>query len=188
MQRVIIATITGLLAVTLAGTTFAQAPTATAPSPQARRHAVLKALDLTADQKAQVKAILQQARTEAQSATDMQARHLIRQAAFQKIRETVLTDQQRTKMAQLHRAQMRRAMFGQLNLTVDQKAQVKSIMQQARAAAQGATDVNAKHQIWKDAFAKVKDTVLTDQQRTHLAELQAQRAAHAPCSKPAANL
>jgi Spy/CpxP family protein refolding chaperone len=146
---------------------------------------VFRRLDLTADQKAQVKAILQQARTAAQSATDPQAKHQIHQAAFQKIKDTVLTDQQRTKLAQIHQGQMHRAMFRQLDLTADQKAQVKTIMQQARTAAQSATDVSAKHQVWKDAFAKVKDTVLTDQQRTRLAALQAQRGTHVAGEKVA---
>jgi Spy/CpxP family protein refolding chaperone len=55
---------------------------------------MLQSLNLTADQMTQVKAIMTQARTDAQNATDPQARHQIFQAAFSKIKTTVLTADQ----------------------------------------------------------------------------------------------
>ncbi len=56
---------------------------------------VLRQLNLTQDQKTQVKAIMQQARKDAAAAPDMQAGKEIRKQAWQKVRTQVLTDAQR---------------------------------------------------------------------------------------------
>jgi Spy/CpxP family protein refolding chaperone len=77
-----------------------------------------------------------------------------------------------------------RHVFKSLNLTDDQKTQVKAIMQQARTDAQNATDPQAKREIHKAAFQKVKDTVLTDAQRAQLEQMRACRGQHKGASQP----
>jgi Spy/CpxP family protein refolding chaperone len=64
-------------------------------------------------------------------------------------------------------------MFQSLNLTADQKTQVKAIMDQARTDAQNAADPQAKHQVFATAFEKVKTTVLTADQ---VKQLEAEKA------------
>lgn len=66
-----------------------------------------------------------------------------------------------------------------LNLTDDQKAQVKAIMTQAKADAKQATDKAAKKEIHKAAWEKVRTTVLTDAQRKQLEQMKADRKAKA---------
>lgn len=65
--------------------------------------------------------------------------------------------------------------FQSLNLTPDQKTQVKSIMDRARADAQNATDPQAKHQVFQAAFEKIKTTVLTADQVKQLEAAKAGR-------------
>jgi Spy/CpxP family protein refolding chaperone len=60
-----------------------------------------KKLGLTDDQKAQIKAIMQQAHKDAQAATDKADKAKIRQAAFEKIKTTVLTADQQKKLTEL---------------------------------------------------------------------------------------
>jgi Spy/CpxP family protein refolding chaperone len=59
-----------------------------------------KMLNLTADQEAQIKAIVTQARADAKAATDKQAKLAVWKAAREKIRTTVLTDAQRQQIDQ----------------------------------------------------------------------------------------
>ena len=69
-------------------------------------------------------------------------------------------------------------MFWSLNLTADQKVQVKAIMDQARADAKNASDPQARHEVFRTAVDKVKTTVLTADQ---LKQLQARCANHKHC-------
>ncbi len=73
-----------------------------------------------------------------------------------------------------------------LGLTDDQKAQIKTIMTAAREQAKTAADRAAKVKIFRDAFEKVKTTVLTDAQRQKLADLKAQWKANHPAGPAAA--
>ncbi len=66
-------------------------------------------------------------------------------------------------------------LWAQLNLTADQKAQIKSIMQQAHKDAKEATSKADKARIHKLAWEKIRTSVLTADQRKKLAELQAAR-------------
>jgi Spy/CpxP family protein refolding chaperone len=80
-------------------------------------------------------------------------------------------------------AQQRGQRMGQmllsLNLSDAQKAQIKSIMADARAKGKTLTDRDAKRANMRAAFAKI-DTVLTPPQRTKLhAQMDAARAARA---------
>jgi Spy/CpxP family protein refolding chaperone len=63
--------------------------------------------------------------------------------------------------------------FGKLGLTDEQKAQVKTILTAAREQAKNAPDREAKMKIMREAFDKIRTTVLTDEQRTKLADLKA---------------
>ncbi len=186
MQRLIAIVMAVLMTAAVTSRTLGQSAPTTEPSKCARHPGrMFKALNLTADQKAEVKAILQQARADAKNAADPQAKRQIRQAAFVKIKDTVLTDQQRAKLQQMHRGRMAMMALRQLDLTADQKAQVKAIMQQARADAQATTDDGAKREIWKSAFGKVRDTVLTDPQRAQLEQMKARHQKAPGASQPA---
>lgn len=121
-----------------------------------------KKLNLTDQQKAQIKAILQQAHQDAQQAKDVQAKKAIYQAAAQKIKTDVLTDAQRQQLQEIrkeHQAGAAGAGKGlkALNLTDDQKAKIKAIMQEARQ--------------------KIHDQVLTDEQRKIVDQRRAARGA-----------
>ena len=78
-----------------------------APGPQARPqrggHMMFSGLNLTEDQKAKAKEIMDAARAEAAKATDPKAKGDIMRAAMDKIRTTVLTDEQRQKAEQMMR-------------------------------------------------------------------------------------
>jgi Spy/CpxP family protein refolding chaperone len=63
--------------------------------------AALRQLDLTDAQKTQVEQVLQQARADAEKATDPQAKQQIREAAMRKIRTEILTDAQRQQLQQI---------------------------------------------------------------------------------------
>jgi Spy/CpxP family protein refolding chaperone len=72
-------------------------------------------------------------------------------------------------------AEMKRrlaALMEKLDLTAQQKAEVKAILKAAHEKAQNATDPAAKRQIFKDAMKKIIRTVLTDAQREKLKELR----------------
>lgn len=143
-------------------------------------------LNLTPDQQAQMKAILDKAKADAAGATDVQAKRQIWKDAWGNVKANVLTEQQRTQLAQMHRAGHGRwghrkgwghgpgVIFQSLNLSADQKAQVKAIMHQARADAQNATDRRAKRQVFQAALEKIKTTVLTADQ---VRQLEARKAA-----------
>jgi Spy/CpxP family protein refolding chaperone len=88
----------------LAGLTASKAMADSTSQPAAKSHGdggPFSKLDQTADQKAQVKAILEQAHKDAQAATDKADKAKIRQAAFEKIKTTVLTADQQKKLTEL---------------------------------------------------------------------------------------
>jgi Spy/CpxP family protein refolding chaperone len=77
------------------------------------------------------------------------------------------------------RGQRMGQMLMSLNLSDAQKAQIKSIMADARAKGKTLTDRDAKRANMRAAFAKI-DTVLTPPQRTKLhAQMEAARAQRA---------
>ena len=96
------------LAAALSSLAQADQPTS-APAGRARRTATTQTMptqrtmvrmDLTDQQKAQVKAILAKAREDADATTDKNAKQAIFRAANEKIRQTVMTDEQRAKVTQ----------------------------------------------------------------------------------------
>ena len=80
------------------------------------------------------------------------------------------------------------ALMEKLDLTPQQKTEVKAILKAAHEKAQNATDPAAKRQIFKDAMKKIIKTVLTDAQREKLKELRKehQNSHHAPNATPGA--
>ena len=117
-------------------------------------------LNLTDEQKAQVKEILDAAHEKAKAADTPEAKRDIMKAAHEKIRNTVLTEEQRKKMDEKRADQAGggKGPFGaglmerleKLNLTADQKEKVRAILE--------------------DAHKKIINEVLTPEQRDQLTE------------------
>jgi Spy/CpxP family protein refolding chaperone len=179
--------------VALAGWAYSQTAASSRPCHEGKFvERMTEKLNLTADQQTQVKGILEQAKTDAGSAPDKQAKHVIFKAAFDKIKTDVLTVQQRTEWQQMkthwrHGHHGKMMGYRALGLTPDQQSQVHAIMQQAKTDAASAADGQAKHDIWKAAKEKINTTVLTQAQRDQLAQMRTEcKRHHAPASEPAA--
>jgi Spy/CpxP family protein refolding chaperone len=132
----------------------------------------LKALDLTEEQKTQARAILDQARKKTDAATDPKEKEAAMKAAREKIESDVLTEPQRRKVRRLEGANALLKAIQRLNLTDDQKKQIHAIMEDSKAQAEKAQTDREKMDIHRQAFKKVHDTVLTDQQRQELKDMQ----------------
>jgi Spy/CpxP family protein refolding chaperone len=127
--------------------------------------------NLTDAQKEQIKAIMDQAKADAEKA----AREIM-DAAQKKVAETVLTDEQRKAVAARKPAgEGPLARLAALNLTEDQKAQIKAIQEQAKADAKAADNEQARREIMQAAEKKIAETVLTDEQRGQLRKAAADR-------------
>ena len=134
---------------------------------------------LTDEQKAKAKEIIDAAKADAEKAADLEAKINIAKEAFEKIKNEVLTADQRKA---LDDAQARFGMNfdtvagwlrGLTTLSDDQKAKIKDIMQAAKADAEKAADGQTKGKIFKDAFEKIRADVLTDEQRKQLDDAKA---------------
>jgi Spy/CpxP family protein refolding chaperone len=136
-----------------------------------------KFLDLTDQQKAQIKDIMTKAREDAKSATTPEAKKAIFKAAHEKIRKDVLTAEQVQKLEKARHGMAMRHAFAQLNLTDDQKAKIKDIMKQARTDMQNAKDAQAKKAVMTAARDKIRTDVLTDAQRKQLDDMKAKAGA-----------
>jgi Spy/CpxP family protein refolding chaperone len=170
-----------ILAAEVGGTTPPTTPPAKAagvghPGPDGGLWA--EKLGLTPDQRGQIAAIMKDAREQAKAAADPAAKKAAFTAAFEKVKTTVLTENQRKKIEELraapgfsaHARMHRAANF--LGLTPDQRAAAKAIFKAAHEAAVKVTDRAAKVKIFADAKEKVRTTVLTDVQRQKLAALR----------------
>ena len=135
-------------------------------------------LGLTPDQREAARAIIKAAHEEAQKAPDREAKANILREAFEKVKTTVLNDEQRQELAQVREGlgERIREIMGRvaerLGLTPEQKEAAKAIMQAAREEAQKAPEREAKAKILRGAFEKVKTTVLTDEQRQKLEKMR----------------
>lgn len=125
-------------------------------------------LDLTPEQRQQVEKIMQDARDEAQKAPDEAARAKIMKDATEKIRTTVLTDEQRKKLAELPSPEKLgplgdlQQLRDQLKLTDDQKAKIEEIVKDVRQnldAAEGP----ARRKVIQDAWKKIQDLLTPEQ-------------------------
>lgn len=186
MHKLTVAIVVVLVSMVLSSMALAQGGGAACTQPKVSKiDRLSQKLNLTDQQKQQVQAILDKAKADAAAAPDPQAKREIHKAAWQDIRTNVLTEPQREQLAQMHHGHGRMGVLGQLNLTADQKAQVKTIFQQARTDAANATDPQAKKDIHKQAWQKVRTEVLTDAQRQQLDQMKAQwKAKHAPATSP----
>ena len=148
----------------------------------------LKQLNLTEEQQEKVRAILQDAHDQANKADSPEVRRQLMQDAFVKIEGTVLTPEQIEKFKTLkEQAIARGGEAGRdgprhrrgagLNLTDEQNAQRKAIMDEARATARQAESREEKRAILREATAKVHQDVLTDPQREQLKQQMKQRMA-----------
>ena len=131
-------------------------------------------LGLSAEQREQMRTILKAAHEQAENAADREAKGKILREAMEKIKTTVLNDEQRKKWDEVRQSAGERAReatgesLDRAGLTPEQKEASKAILQPAREAAQKAADREAKAKILREAMEKVKATVLTDEQRAKL--------------------
>jgi len=131
-------------------------------------------LGLSAEQREQMRTILKAAHEQAENAADREAKGKILREAMEKIKTTVLNDEQRKKWDEVRQGAGDRAKepagesLERLGLTPEQREASKAILQPAREAAQKAADREAKAKILREAMEKVKATVLTDEQRAKL--------------------
>lgn len=181
MKRSLVVTLGVAVLALSAGWALAQnaaAPAAPAAGPgdavKPRGEPVAERLGLSAEQRDEMRAILKAAHEETQNAPDREAKAKILREAMEKVRTTVLNDEQRKKWDEVRagageRARERAAdMFDRLGLSPEQKESVKAIMQAAREEAQKVPDREAKAKIIREAIEKVKSTVLTEDQRKKL--------------------
>lgn len=173
MKKTMLVILTAAVVAVSGGILLAQA-VASKPVRGQRLAMAGKFLGLTDQQKAQVKDILTQAKADAAQAATPQEKRQIRQAAREKIK-ALLTSEQLAKGKVLRRHMVMRRVLAQLGLTDQQKAQVRGIFKQARLDARQAPDKAAKRNIWRAAFERVKTQVLTDPQRKQLEEMKAAR-------------
>jgi Spy/CpxP family protein refolding chaperone len=176
--------VTCLLASCALAADAAAAPQASPPpapaQPEVRVAAMLAKLNLTDDQKAKVKEIMEAARTQAQQAAEPAEKLKAVKDAVEKIRTSVLTDDQR-KQLEGAREKVETGLEGlgglfldKLKLTDDQKAKVKELVAASRAELEKAAGAEAKAKIIKDAIEKIRTGILTDDQRKALEDLRAQ--------------
>ncbi len=135
-------------------------------------------LDLSDEQKAQVKKIMEAANEDAKKVDDREGKRKIIQAAIEKIKNTVLTDEQKARLAEIRKRggpAGRRRPFAGLELTEDQKAKVKEIMDAALKAAKDAKDRQARREILRTARQKIQTDVLTEDQRAKAKQLREER-------------
>lgn len=132
---------------------------------------LLGELKLSDEQKRKVQAIFEEAKKQADVATDPAQKEKIRAAAIEKIKKEVLTQEQADAADRLEAIHRLVVTFGKLNLSDDQKQQVKTIMDQAKEQAQKAVNAREKQMIFQQAFRKINDTVLTAEQQAKLKEI-----------------
>jgi Spy/CpxP family protein refolding chaperone len=186
MHKLTVAIVVVLVGMASSSMVLAQGSGATGTQPKVSKiDRLSQKLNLTDPQKQQVQAILDKAKADAAAAPDPQAKREIHKAAWKDIRTNVLTEPQREQLAKMHRHHRAMEVLRKLNLTPEQKTQVKTIFQQARSDAANTTDLQAKKDVRKQAWQKVRAEVLTDAQRQQLDQMKAQwKAKHAPATSP----
>ncbi len=141
---------------------------------------MFRSLDLTEEQREAAKEIMSAAREQAKDVEDHQKRRGIMREAFGKIKQEVLTDEQREKLAKMreHGSRQSRpwAIFARLKLTDEQRGEMKEILDAAREKAKDVEDPQKRRGIMLEACGKVKQDVLTDEQREKLGKMWKHRA------------
>jgi Spy/CpxP family protein refolding chaperone len=150
-----------------------------------RRHPgrVGKALQLTEEQKAKAKQIMQKAREDAKDAETHEQKRKIMKAAHGQL-QGILTDEQKQKAKELReqarermekrRTARRKRMAEALGLSEEQQSQAKEIMQGAREKAEAAETREQKHEIMQNAKQQMEE-LLTAEQKEKLEQLKARR-------------
>ncbi len=144
----------------------------------ARIFAGMRHLELSDEQKEQIRETLKEARQKARDAESPQEKMEIMKVAFEDIKTDVLTEEQVGKLGRMKdhvKDRMKKAArihhaFKRLNLTDDQKKQIRDIMQKAHQ------DVK---EIMESAKQQIKQDVLTKEQRQ---EIEKWRKEH-PCRR-----
>lgn len=164
------------------------------PKPRQR---LLERVDLTDDQQAKAKAIMDDARQQASKTEDKDLKEEILADARERVAQTVLTEEQRQTLQQAQAksqgpgggwgagdegegpgpggeggGQRRRGGMG--TMTEAQQAQVREIMDAARQQAEGVESREERREIFRAAMEKVRDEVLTDEQRQQMEEQREQ--------------
>ena len=175
MKRLLATTLGAVVLALAAGFVLADsAATPPAAGEGARGERLAERLGLTTEQQEQMRTLLKAAHEQAQNATDREAKAKIMREAMEKVKTTVLNDEQRKKWDGVRESVVDRArerggeMLERAGLTPEQKESAKAIMQAARTQAENAADREAKAKIFREAMEKVKTTVLTDEQRKKL--------------------
>ncbi len=129
----------------------------------ARAHHALAGLDLTDEQAEQIREIMSDARERAGDVEPAERREIMREA-FEKVRDEVLTEEQREKAAAMRKRAQAFGMFRGLDLTDGQKEKIREIMSDARERAREADDPAERRDIMREAHKRIVDDVLTDDQ------------------------
>ncbi len=141
----------------------------------AKRHNPLAALDLTEEQTGQIEKIMADAKAAADQAETRQEKWKIHMEARKKIADEVLTEEQVSKLKEMHRRGVRKAMghvADALGMSEQQREQAKAIMEQARKDMQAAETREDKHKIMVAARKKIADEVLTAEQREKIEQFR----------------
>ncbi|MFP4107424.1 MAG: Spy/CpxP family protein refolding chaperone, partial [Phycisphaerae bacterium] len=138
----------------------------------------LRRLDLTDDQKTEVKKIMAAAGEAVQKAEKPEEKREARQAAWEKIKTDVLTDEQRKKLEEMRKPGKGHGRgdgpLAKLDLTETQKTQIREIVQAGRKKAAEAEGKEAKMKIYREIREKLRE-VLTDEQEKQLDEMRKER-------------
>jgi len=130
----------------------------------------LRRLGLSREQLARAGKILKAAEQDAKKAPQPKDKQAIISKAVEEVKNTVLTAEQRAKLSRMkwmRRRGRRLGPLGRLDLTDEQKRQVEAIFAEARKAAP-----EQRRTAWREAWKKVAETVLTDEQRQKLQQMR----------------
>ena len=161
--------------------------------PFMRPMAVLRELNLSDQQMAQAKKVLDGAKAAADKAEGPKAKEELLKAAFERVKKEILTDEQREKLTDLEKAAQAAAgsgagagagdelppMLRPLNLSDDQKTKAKAILADAMKAADSP---EKKREAVRAALKKISDDVLTADQQEALKKIME---GGKPASRPA---
>lgn len=128
----------------------------------------LRQLKLSEEQNAKVKAIMDEVAVQVQKTGDEKIKRQLMDEAMEKIKATVLTEEQKQALAKA--TPQRRQPFADMGLDEKQKSQAKTILDEAREKAKAAKTDEERRNIMQQAMQKVHETVLTEQQRAKVVE------------------
>lgn len=144
---------------------------------------VLRGLELTEDQQAEVKTIMEAAKEKLEAAETPEARKAAFEAAIDEVKELLTPEQLEQLEKALPRFKERPggplgggilACAEQIGLTDEQITQIKAIEEQTRAAVDAAETIEARHEALQDGREAV-EKVLTAEQLEKLKECMAQQ-------------